>query len=107
MRQTHPAGEKVFMDFAGLNSSTRAVFAENILRVPTCEKLIQNLFLDSHMMLLRFISMASNTRFLTVPVEEPAMAQPRQNQRSTISTAPSTLLLSRGLRLRVGKIVVS
>ncbi len=43
------------------------VLSEQLLRIASCQKLVQNLFFDSHVMILLSISMASRTQFLTVP----------------------------------------
>src|SRR6187200_1247871 len=46
----------------------KPVLAEQLLRVTSRQKLVHNLFLDSHLMILLSISMASRTQFLTVPI---------------------------------------
>src|SRR6188474_1005866 len=50
----------------------KPVLAKQLLRIASRQKLIYNLFLDSHLMILLSISMASRTQFLTVPPPLPA-----------------------------------
>ena len=60
----------------------------------------------AHQAVIEFIDQRVDGDVQFCQREEAPVAQPRQIHRSTISTAPSTLALSRGLRGRVGMMVV-
>src|SRR4029450_2539075 len=65
----------------------KPVLAEQLLRIASRQKLVHNLFLGSHLMILLSISMASRTQFLTVlNAQTPAHHSPSSNGRSSGSS---------------------